>query len=211
VNGPRSVEAEESGDPAPLDGRAARSAKTRNAIADAMLDLLTEGHSRPTAKEIAERASVSVRSVYVHFDDLEDLFCVAAKRHFARIAPMLTPVPSTGSLEERAEALVHQRIRLYAKAGAVGRATRISAETSPTLARVLRDARTLNTNDLARVFRVELARLDAPKRAQTLGVLDVLSSAATWQTLREQYALSVDDAVQCIIDSIVTHLRAGGA
>ena len=47
-----------------------------------------------SAKAIAERAEVSVRSVYVHFDDLEDLFCVAAKRHFARIAPMLAPVCS---------------------------------------------------------------------------------------------------------------------
>src|SRR6185437_2076745 len=95
---------------------------------------------RPTAREIADRAAVSVRSVYVHFDDLEDLFCVAAKRHFTRIAPMLGPVPTTGTTADRAFALVRQRVRLYARIGAVGRATRPHAESSPTLARIVRDA-----------------------------------------------------------------------
>lgn len=190
-----------------VDGRTARSAKTRDAIADAMLDLLADGALRPTAKEIAERADVSVRSVYVHFDDLEDLFCVAADRHFTRIAPMLTPAPSTGSLGERAHALALQRVRLYAKTGAVGRATRLHAEFSPTLARILRDARALSRTDLERVFTQELQGLDEPHRANTVAVLDVLTSPDAWQTLRERHDLSVEAALDCVVDSIVLHLR----
>jgi AcrR family transcriptional regulator len=191
-----------------VDGRTARSAKTRDAIADAMLDLLTEGMLRPTAKAIAERADVSVRSVYVHFDDLEDLLCVAAKRHFARIAPMLTPVPATGSPAERAHALAHQRVRLYAKIGEVGRATRLHAEFSPTLARILRDARTISRSDLERVFAHELRELDDMERASTVAVLDVLTSADAWRTLREYHELTIDQALQCVVDSIVLHLEA---
>jgi TetR/AcrR family transcriptional regulator of autoinduction and epiphytic fitness len=190
-----------------VDGRTARSAKTRDAIADAMLDLLTEGELRPTAKAIAERAEVSVRSVYVHFDDLEDLFCVAAKRHFARIAPMLAPVAATGSLPERAHALARQRVRLWAKIGAVGRATRLQAESSPTLARVLRDAHTRSRADLERVFARELDDLDVEARVQTVALLDVLTGPDAWRTLREAHELSVEAALRCVTDSIVLQLR----
>ena len=191
------------------DGRTARSAKTRNAIADAMLDLLGEGKLRPTAREIAERASVSLRSVYVHFDDLEDLFCVAAQRHFVRIQPMLAPAPATGSLEERADGLVRQRVGLYAQAGAVGRATQLHAQSSPTLARLLRDARTLARTDLERVFAPELQPLDPTQRTNAVAVLEVLTGPDAWQSLRQRDELDVDAAVQCLADAIVRQLRAG--
>jgi AcrR family transcriptional regulator len=190
-------------DPGRLDGRAARSAKTRAAIADALLDLLAEGRLRPTAREIAARAAVSVRSVYVHFDDLEDLFCVAAQRHYARIAPMLAPVAATGSPAERAHALVRRRIRLYARTGAVSRATRLQAESSPTLARILRDARTLSRTDLERLFDSELPGPDDPRRTRTVAVLDVLTGPDAWQTLREHRDLTVDAAMQCVIDAVI--------
>ena len=207
MNGPQPVVVEE---PA-LDGRAARSAKTRNAIADALLDLLADGRLRPTAREIADRARVSVRSVYVHFDDLEDLFCVAAKRHFTRIAPMLAPAPATGALSERADALVRQRIRLYAQAGTVARATRLHAAFSPTLARILREAQTRSRADLERLFENELQALSPAHRTSTLAVLDVLTGPDAWETLRERYDIDDETAIRRVTDSIVLHLRAARA
>jgi len=194
-----------------VDGRAARSAKTRNAIADALLDLLADGRLRPTAREIADRAGVSLRSVYVHFDDLEDLFCVAAKQHFARIAPMLAPAPATGTLADRADALVRQRIRLYAQAGAVARATRLHAAFSPTLARILREAHARSRADLERIFAEELRTLSPAHRTGTLAVLDVLTGPDAWETLRERYDIDDETAVRRVIDSIVLHLRAARA
>lgn len=208
MNGPQPVGGETPRGATAGDGRTARSTKTRNAIADALLDLLTDGRLRPTAREIAERADVSVRSVYVHFDDLEDLFCVAAQRHFTRLAPMLTPVPATGTLPDRAHALVLQRIRLYAKAGAVGRATRLNAAFSPTLARILRDAHARSRRDLERVFAAELDRMDAEHRVGTVAVLDVLTGPDGWQTLLDRNALTPEAAMQCVIESIVLLLRA---
>jgi TetR/AcrR family transcriptional regulator, regulator of autoinduction and epiphytic fitness len=192
-----------------VDGRSARSAKTRDAIADALLDLLAQGSLRPTAKEIAQQAGVSLRSVYVHFDDLEDLFCVAAKRHFARIAPMLEPVPATGTPADRAFALVRHRVRLYAKIGAVGRATRLHAESSPTLARIVRDAQHRSRIEIERVFARELRAMTDDARSKCVAVVDVLTGADAWQTLRIQNDLDVDTAVQCVADAIIVQLRAG--
>jgi AcrR family transcriptional regulator len=194
-----------------VDGRAARSAKTRDAIADALLDLLADGRPRPTAREIAERAAVSVRSVYVHFDDLEDLFCVAAKRHFARVAPILAPAPATGTLAERADALVRQRIRLYAHTRGVAGATRLHAAFSPTLARILRESQARSRADLERVFAQELHTLSPAHRTSTLAVLDVLIGPDAWETFRERYDIDDETAIRRVIDSIVLHLRAARA
>ncbi|HEY5170312.1 MAG TPA: TetR/AcrR family transcriptional regulator [Acidimicrobiia bacterium] len=211
MNGPQPVEVETPVEPARLDGRTARSAKTRNSIADALLDLLTDGELRPTARQIADRAAVSVRSVYVHFDDLEDLFCVAARRHLSRVAPMLVPTPSRGTLGDRAEALVRQRIRLHAHAGSIARATRLHAEFSPTLARILRDYQTRSRADLERVFAEELGALSAAQRTNTLAVLDVLTGPDAWDALRARHGLTGETAMHCVKDSIVLHLRAVSA
>jgi AcrR family transcriptional regulator len=201
------LDTDAAGDDAPVDGRAARSAKTRNAIADALLDLLADGQTRPTAKEIAERAGVSVRSVYVHFDDLEGLYCVAATRYFGRIAPMLTPVSAEGTVEERAYALVHQRVLLYAQSGAIGRATRLHAESSPTLERILRDARKTSRADLARLFARELEPLPDAERNRVVALLDVLCGPETWEALRLHHELGLDSSTRCVADAIVLHLK----
>ncbi|HUI47418.1 MAG TPA: TetR/AcrR family transcriptional regulator [Acidimicrobiia bacterium] len=212
MNGPEPLETPEleagaPGDPARVDGRAARSAKTRDAIADALLDLLGDGRLRPTAKEIAERAGVSVRSVYVHFDDLEDLFCVAATRHFGRIAPMLTPIPAGGTVDQRAHALVSQRIRLYSQTGAVGRATRLHAESSRTLARILRDAHSRSCADLERIFAQELEPLTESDRLRVVAVLDVLTGPDAWESLRRRDDLSDEASMQCLVDAVILQVR----
>jgi len=216
VNGPEALADAQLGAAAPdvavpVDGRAARAAKTRNAIADALLDLLAGGQMRPTAKEIADRAGVSVRSVYVHFDDLEALYCVAATRYLTRMAPMLAPVAAVGSVEERAYALVRQRVRLYIESGAIGRATRIHAESSPTLERILRDGRNHSRAELERVFARELEPLSDTERHRVVALLDVLCSAETWETLHVHHGLEVDPSTRCVADAIVLHLREAGS
>jgi AcrR family transcriptional regulator len=190
------------------DGRSARSAKTRDSIADALLDLIIEGSPRPTAKEIADRAGVSVRSVYVHFDDLEDLFCVAARRHFARVAPILERVPTEGTVRERARRVVESRARLYGKIGAVGRATQLQAPFSPTLTHIVQDAHARSRAELERVFAPELEPLAEPQRSTLVALLDVLTGSGAWETLREGHSLSADAAAACVIEAIVTQIEA---
>jgi TetR/AcrR family transcriptional regulator of autoinduction and epiphytic fitness len=188
------------------DGRTARSAKTRDAIADALLDLLTEGNLRPTAREIATQAGVSLRSVYVHFDDLEDLYCVAAARHFERVAPMLEPVQSSGSMRDRVTALVDRRVRLYDKIGAVGRATERQAPFSPTLSRIVRQAYARSRRELERAFAIELEARAPEERARVLAIVDVLVHPRTWETIRDVHGFELDAAKRVIADAIVDQL-----
>src|ERR1700723_1372281 len=86
-----------------IDGRLARSTRTRHAVVDALLDLLGEGDLRPTAARIAERAGVSLRLVFHHFDDLEAIYSELADRQAERVKPLTTPISSTTPFARRVE------------------------------------------------------------------------------------------------------------
>src|SRR5437773_2271487 len=82
----------------PVDGRTARAQRTKAAVVDALLQLINEGDLRPTAPRIAERAKVSLRSVFQHFTDLEALYAAATSREIEIIAGMVEPVTPDGPL-----------------------------------------------------------------------------------------------------------------
>src|ERR1043165_6133853 len=79
-----------------VDGRTARAQRTRAAVVDALLQLINEGDLRPTAPRIAERAKVSLRSVFQHFTDLEALYAAATTREIDIIAGLVEALPSEG-------------------------------------------------------------------------------------------------------------------
>jgi AcrR family transcriptional regulator len=193
------------------DGRSARSQRTRTAVVDALLGLIREGDLRPTAREIAERAGVSLRSVYVHFDDLEDLFLAAAQRHVEQISGMLVEVPATGSLRSRADALVRMRSRIWEEVGNVLKAAALQEPFSPTLARWLAAGRVVSMRDLERVFATEFNRLPADERARRLAIIGSLVSATSWDELRRGSQLGLGDARKATTDGIIAVLgRHGG-
>src|SRR5579863_4008492 len=109
-------------EPIQLDGRLARSARARNAIVEAILDLLNEGELQPGAQRIAARAGVSLRLVFHHFADLEALFGAAADLQTQRLLALLTPIPPEGPLDERLATFVDQRVRLLEAISPVRRA-----------------------------------------------------------------------------------------
>jgi AcrR family transcriptional regulator len=196
--------------PTVVDGRAARKAATRAAIADALLDLITEGNLRPTAREIAARAGISLRSVYHHFDDLEDLFCVAARRQFDRIAPLLGPAIEDGDLYERAGDVLRRRAELFERLGAIRRATELQAPFSPTLQRLVVNAQTRGREELERVFAPELAACSPEVRARLVAAIDALTAGATWDLLRERHNLSAEDARRTMTEAVIALLERAG-
>jgi TetR/AcrR family transcriptional regulator, regulator of autoinduction and epiphytic fitness len=187
------------------DGRSARAARTREAVVEALLTLLDEGSLRPTAREIADRAGVSLRSVYVHFDDLEDLFTAAAGMQFERMAALYEPVPAEGSLATRIDAVVRQRARMMEAAAPVRRATLLQEPFSPTLAKVMGLVRKGMRENLEHVFAAELDQVRGPTRERLLAAVDVAAGTATWDTLRSHDGLSVD-AARAVVEEMLTRL-----
>lgn len=187
-----------------VDGRSARALRTRDSVVDAVLELVSTGQPRPTAREIADAAGISVRSVYVHFDDLDDLFRAAADRHFEQMASLLQPVDAGLDLDQRVAASTDQRIQIHERFGAVRRAAEQWAPHSPALAEVLRQGRVVGRQDIERLFGPELTgRSD---HDTTLSAITLLLGAEAWDSLRGQ-GLSVTAAREVVVHSVTRMLE----
>lgn len=188
------------------DGRTARSARTRTAVVTAVLELVRAGNVRPTAKEIAARAGISLRSVYVHFDDLDDLFAAAGARQAEEVAHLLYSVDAGLPLDERIEAVVRQRAAIWEVLAPVRRAAMLWSSSSSTLqagsVRMTRRA----VRDLARVFGPELDRW-GERREDVLEALHVATSAGAWEVLRHERGLTVDAAAAVVVTTLTNLLH----
>ena len=179
---------------APLDGRLARSARTRHAVVDALLDLLNEGDLRPTAARIAERAGVSLRIVFHHFDDLEAIYSELADRQAERVKPLTTPIVVALPLARRIDQFVAQRGRLLETLSPVRRAAILMEPFRPALAKRLKHARDLTRSAAIAAFAPELSKLTADSKRATIAALDVVTSWVAWEQLRRHQGLSETEA-----------------
>jgi AcrR family transcriptional regulator len=177
-----------------IDGRLARGERARAAVADALLALVEEGDLQPTAPRIAERAGVSLRLVFHHFRDLEDLFAVTAERQIARIFPLLRPVSAAGPLAPRLAAFVAERSRLLEMIAPVRRAALLRAPFSTEVSARLAMSRKLKRDELERVFATELSSLPPAERAEVSVALAVAGSFSAWEELRKNQGLTVEQA-----------------
>lgn len=171
------------------DGRTQRSVRTRAAVVDALLELIEEGDVRPSAPRIAERAGVSLRSVFQHFRDLEALFAIAADRQLERINELVRPLPTEGPLELRLDAFVAQRARVYEAITAVRRASLVQEPFSPQAVASRDRLLALARAETERTFAVELAAA-GDEAAELLEALDAAASWQVWEALRDHQGLS---------------------
>ena len=167
------------------DGRRAWRDRNLNAVVDALLDLFGEGHLRPGADEIAARSGVSRRSVFRYFDDLDSLDRVAIERQTARVSHLLEiEEPGVGTIDERIERLVAQRLRLFEAIFPVARVSRLRAPFEPIVAEELARGRRAFRRQVERQFADELSGLRGGERNAVLGAAEVLCSFEAYELMR---------------------------
>lgn len=193
-------------DTATADGRSARSARTKKAVVRALLDLIGEGNLRPTARRVADRAGISLRSVYVHFDDLEELFLAASREQARLVAKLARPVSPDGPLAMRVDAYAEQRCAVLEAVAPIRRAADLQEPFSPTLSRLLDVTRTDAHEELAMVFAAELGLLDPAVGRLRLAALDAITSSAAWRVLRVANDLGVDESREALVEAITALL-----
>jgi AcrR family transcriptional regulator len=176
------------------DGRLARSARTRLAIIDALRSLHHDGDLRPTAARVAERAGVSLRTVWQHFDDFESLLLEAGQRDFEIVMRHVAPIDPALPLEARIDALVEQRARTFSDLAPVWRAARLqepfSAEIRRSRDRLVRAAR----DQIQRVFATELAQLSEAEHLRTLDALTMVTNWPAWEATQAELGLADAEA-----------------
>lgn len=189
------------------DGRLARSARTRRAIVDALRSLHHDGDLRPTAPRVAERAGVSVRTVWQHFEDLESLFVEAGRRDAEIASAYVVAVDVTATLADRLTAIVDQRARMFEDLAPTWRAARLQEPFSRQVRRHRDHLLGIGRVQLERVFAAELAALPADRRTHALNALHVATSWSTWESLRRELGLSPADAhaaVRALVDQLLS-------
>lgn len=190
-----------------LDGRRLRSEQSREAIIDAMLDLLREGHPRPGAQEIASRAGVSLRSVFRHFEDLDALYTEVSDRQKERIGHLFEMPPVAGPLRARIGALVEQRARLYEEVAPMRRAAvRLAPFHEPIRLR-LGESHVYLRQHLPEVFAREMENLAPADRREVLDALEAVTSWNHWETLRADQKLSIERAKRVVSRTVQALLR----
>jgi TetR/AcrR family transcriptional regulator, regulator of autoinduction and epiphytic fitness len=192
--------------PERVDGRVERGRRTRAAIVTAFLDLITEGDPRPSARAIAARAGVSVRSIFQHFADLESLREDVVRIQTERVRPLFLDLDRHGDLDQRIAALADQRCALYEFIAPLRRSMTY-VERGPAIELRMAEMADALRHQVAMQFPTELEALAPERRGAALAALDALTSYEAWDQLRHSQGLSPDDARHTVADAVAALVR----
>lgn len=176
----------------PLDGRVARSHRTKAAIVEALVELLEEGSPQPTVEEIAARAGVAPRTVFQHYADREALFAAVSAYREERLQALMGTIDPAAPLDRRIAEIVGQRARVFEWIASVRRGALLMEPFSESVHAALESFRAAKRAELERVFATEIAA--SPDPAALTAALGVAGSWSAWDALRAQQGLDVDAA-----------------
>jgi AcrR family transcriptional regulator len=190
-----------------IDGRTARATRTRNAIVDAHLALITEGDLKPTGERIADRAGVSLRALWANFKDMEALFAASGERVFSRQAEEHHTISPDLPLARRIEEFCQQRTRMLEIIAPTARAASLKEPFSAALrrnrARLIGAVRT----ELETLFAAELDSA-GPGREQLVIGMTIASTWSAWSMLRDELELGVEESTSVMVRTLTALLLA---
>lgn len=188
-------------EPPAVDGRRRRSQQSRDRIVEAMLALVEEGAISPGAEEVAQRASVGLRSVFRHFKDMDSLYAEMAVRLSRVYESALQPFQAEGWRGQLFEA-IDRRVEIFERLLPFKRAADAHRHESPVLA--------ANHAASLALMRARLQPLLPPQLQDdpvALETLDMLLSVDTWTRLRIEQQLDTAMA-RTVIERAVERLVA---
>ena len=171
------------------DGRAARRERSRVAIVDAAFALILDGKVPPSTDDIAERAGLSVSSVYRNFDGLDDIQHQAIERFQARFAHLLLDHPEPAApRSERIGQFVRARIELYASAGPVIRLARQRALDHSAIADSVAVQRGRLADQTLACFAPELSGSTPAQASNLVALVDAMTAPESFDVMSGAHA-----------------------
>ena len=184
------------------DGRLMRSERSREAIVKAMLELIEEGNLSPTAQQTADRASVGIRSVFRHFEDMESIFAYADELTQPRIQDLFSDGDRNGSLSERILHATEQRARGYEAIKQVILSTQARLWRSKVLQKNYERSQRRLRKDLGD-WLPEMKNLSRSRRE----AIEAVTSFENWHRLRQHQSLSKKKSIQVIVEMLTLLIR----
>lgn len=187
------------------DGRHKRGDQSRRQIVEAMLDLVRAGEMSPSASQVAERASVGLRTVFRHFEEMESLYREIAEVIAAKVIPLAKRPYLKAAWRERLNEMIERRIEIHEEIMPL----KIAGS-------VLRFRSKFLMEDYRAHLKMERAGLEmvlpeSLRKDQTLfRAIEMVTSFQAWRRLRQDQDLSVADARRVmlrLIDSVLASTK----
>ena len=175
----------------PMDGRRARRERSRIAVIDAVFALLLDGKVPPTAEDVAERAGVSVSSIFRNFDGLDDMQREAFDVFRDRYVHLFDPVVDAAAPRaERVAKHVRARLDLLTVAGPMMQIARQRALDYQPMAEGVGRSRSQLSDQARAHFASEAAQLSPAEAANLLAVIDAMTSPEAYEVLQAAHGRS---------------------
>ena len=190
--------------PTAIDGRRQRSEASRDRIVQALMELVVQGDTSPSAEAVAARAGVGLRTVFRHFENMEALYQQLNQRVAAELRPTLEQPFSATDWRERILEMLDRRIGVFERIMPLKVAADVHRHRSPFL-----------TSQGAEFIRLQRAFLratlpdDSPADPNLFESLDLLLSFDTWRRLRKDQQLTRARARTVLQHLLRMTLRAG--
>lgn len=158
-----------------------------------MIALVREGEMSPSAAQVAERASVGLRTVFRHFDEMEILYREIAEVTRARILPALLK-PYVGlTWQENLTELIARRIAIYEDIMPLKVAGSVLRFRSPFLMEGYNEHLRMERKTLKQVLPDNLV-----EDRELFRALEMVTSFQAWRRLRQDQGLGVGEATRVI-------------
>ncbi|MEN9804398.1 MAG: hypothetical protein RIS41_1245 [Actinomycetota bacterium] len=170
------------------DGRRVRGERNKDGVVEALLSLYEAGEVEPSVARVAEVAGVSERSVFRYFEDKDDLIEAAIALQIERVGHLFEDLSVEGPFEQRLDAILDHRLRLFDAISGVMRASEFHEHRSSLVRAGIDRRRAILRAQAVDQFRPELNRLDDSSAASR--AIDVALSLETISYLTRNYKRS---------------------
>ena len=184
-----------------IDGRKARSERSRQGIIDALFSLVQSGEVNPSAARVAETADVSLRTVFRHFEEMDGLYREMARQSDARYLPVFKRPYSAADWKGQVRELLDRRMTVFEEVMYLRICTAARRYQSEVL-----------MEDYRRFSRMERESIEAlvPEALKgddgLVAALDVAMGLDAYRRLRQERGLSAENsrsAITRMVDAIL--------
>ena len=169
--------------------------------------MVDSGVISPTAKDVAARAGVGLRTVFERFADMDDLQLTATGEKLVRVAATFSRVSESGTLEDRIESMTAARVAPYDDVTAVRRAAERQEWYSAPLQALLSGWDNGCALDVFRVFEAEFSAMSAERLLVVGAGAATASSWSYWNQLRQRRSLSAERSASIVGCTVRALLR----
>lgn len=161
------------------DGRRARGHRSREVVIDALLALTAENGRVPPPADVAARAGVSLRSVYLYLADTNFMSQLISRSAEKDVALFEVPDLGSGPLALRIDRLVSVRVNAIANTMRLIQASIALFDMYPAVRDNFDRQRSLLRMQTQQQFSIELDQFEDPLATQLLDAVDGLTQIET--------------------------------